>query len=182
MILVKRVFNNKLGSDMRKINTQYTTARQKILIKEAMIHNQEELLGKGWKYTGGGLSMLAYKKEDIVVKMLREAYRNRKTDIYMKAYNKVPSYLKKYFARVYAISKDRVVQKYVETSSDVWTNNLIEKTRRVLNLCHKHNLIGKNDVCIPYSEGYCAHNIGVVNNNPVFYDFGEESFRDINLP
>lgn len=161
---------------MAKTNLRYTTARQKLLIKEALTCSTgKELLKKGWRRLDSGISMTGYKKGDIVVKIYYKGEaKYRDSYSHFDFYNKVPRRLKKYFARVYAVDRDRVIQAYAENTPSVWTEQRVRKAWEIEDtiLFAKFNI---DDVSVPGPQRR-AHNMGIINNTPVFYDFGEESF------
>ena len=159
---------------MRKLNTYWTTKSERETIYEALRIDTNDLIKNGWQYLDSGISMDGYRKENIVVKILhpREIGR-RDTYLHMRFYCSVPKHFRKYFARVYAVSSDRVVQRYAENTVEVWTEEMIAKAEEVIDkICYRRKIFPDKDIW----TGTPSQNIGVIDGTPVFYDFGEESF------
>lgn len=147
---------------------QHTSSCQKRLIKEALnLRNKTRAKRAGWKFIGDGYSCTTYRKGSVVVKFFswqeRESIKHS-----LRFYLAVPPYYRRYLARIFAIADDRIIQKYVSTTSR-WTQKNINSAKRL----KKHFRF--YDIDIPnYPEICMAHNICIRKGVPVVYDFTHE--------
>lgn len=96
-----------------KIYHQHTNNIDKKYIREAsLLKTQTEAEMRGWKKLGTGKNKIVYKKGMIVVKF---AKKNRSEHLLreVKKYFAVPKYYRKYFARIFAGDKSKIIQRYI---------------------------------------------------------------------
>jgi hypothetical protein len=146
---------------------QYTTETDKKLIKEALgFKDYKEAAKNGWVLIGIGASRRVLKKGRVVVKFnIVKNYRShiREYNNYMK----LSPHYRRHVARIFALGRSRVVQRYVSTIRESWTK---AETRMAEKLIKKMNL---GDVDVP-SKSFIAHNIAICKGKPIIFDLDVE--------
>ena len=142
------------------LNVNGLSKKDKLIVQEALTADFScKTLPKGWRKLDEGFAKIVYKKDNFVVKLCRKGDRDYKVHFRneVKLYKSIKPKDHKFFARIYAYNSSRIVQKFIKGSavrSDKQWN-------RALFIADKYDIDDVN-----------PSNFKIVNNVPIFFDFG----------
>lgn len=143
---------------MKIISTRGLSKQDKQYLKEAIgLADCADARDNGWKYLGQGAFKAAFRKGNIVVKFSHFEKRDSEhMRDEIRVFKKLKQADKKYFARIFAYDSTKIIQAYVKGPRVRGGKNI----DKLYSIGEKYGL---TDI---------DHNAKMVNNIPIFFDFG----------
>lgn len=147
---------------------QYTSNRDKKYIREALnLKDYEDAKRKRWKPIGTGAFRKAYRKGNVVVKFAH----NKRCRVHireMRFYLSAPPHMRKYLARVFAVDKGKIIQRYVPYNRKKWTREQHDRAWDFI------DMLSIEDAYPAKPGRKVAHNMAIYKGRPVLFDFNCE--------